>query len=213
MERASRRHAREVEGASGVVGIEKAYAILCRARAESEKAQREKEEETHAGERRGLARRQIWEEEAAGEQRHRLTDQFREQKNNYLALLIEITQTMATVDRSVNQQLAGLAQQFLSAYHSSLLTQNVPQLSSLYGHDSVFCLDGQTAQGADISAQVIAPRLAPGPIRVKVSKTDVQQAKGTGQVLIFVTGEADARPVSLLRLRLYYYILRLEQRW
>jgi hypothetical protein len=100
------------------------------------------------------------------------------------------------VDRSINQQLAGLAQQFLSAYHSSLATQNVPQLSSLYGHDSVFCLDGQTAQGAEISSQVIAPRLAPGPIRVKVSKTDVQQAKGTGQVLIFVTGEADARPVS-----------------
>jgi len=139
---------------------------------------------------------------ATGLTRYSITEQKIKNKS--------ITQTMA-VDRSVNQQLAGLAQQFLSAYHSSLATQNVPQLSSLYGHDSVFCLDGQTAQGADISAQVIAPRLAPGPIRVKVSKTDVQQAKGTGQVLIFVTGEADARPVSLLRLRLYYYIQRLEQ--
>jgi len=99
-------------------------------------------------------------------------------------------------DRSPNSQLTALAQSFLTTYHGCLATQNVPQLSGLYGHDSVFCLDGQIAQGGDISTHVIGPRLGQGPIRVKISKSDVQQAKGTGQVLIFLTGEADARPVS-----------------
>jgi hypothetical protein len=112
-------------------------------------------------------------------------------------MLLKLSQmAQPIVDRSPNSQLTALAQSFLTTYHGCLATQNVPQLSSLYGQDSVFCLDGQTAQGGDISTHVIGPRLGQGPIRVKISKTDVQQAKGTGQVLIFLTGEADARPVS-----------------
>jgi hypothetical protein len=103
----------------------------------------------------------------------------------------------AAPDRSPAAQLAQLAQQFLAAYHGALASQNAAQLAALYGADSVLCLDGQAAEGAaNIAAHVIGPRLAHGPIQVRVAKCDAQAVRATGQVLLFLTGEATASPVS-----------------
>ena len=63
----------------------------------------------------------------------------------------------------------------------------------------MLCLDGQAAEGAaNIAAHVIGPRLAQGPIQVRVAKCDAQAVRATGQVLLFLTGEATASPVSIV---------------
>jgi len=100
-------------------------------------------------------------------------------------------------DRMPAAQLVQIAQAFLQAYGTALSTANAAQLAGLYGADSVLCLDGQVAEGgANIAAQVITPRLAGGGISLRISKFDVQAVKATNQVLIFLTGEASAFPVS-----------------
>ena len=119
------------------------------------------------------------------------------QQRNKIVVARSKTTAPPAADRTPAAQLVQIAQAFLQAYGTALSTANAAQLAGLYGADSVLCLDGQVAEGgANIAAQVITPRLAGGGISLRISKFDVQAVKATNQVLIFLTGEASAFPVS-----------------
>lgn len=62
-------------------------------------------------------------------------------------------------------------------------------LSQLYGDDSILSFDGQTVQGRAAIMQAMGPRMAGGPVNLRVARFDAQGTPA-GSLVVFVTGDS-----------------------
>ena len=118
----------------------------------------------------------------------------------------------AAPDRAANPQLAQLAQQFLGACLDGQVAEGAANIAAQVIAPRVCWRPTRlvSSQRRPLTPRLPPPRrtrppacpsafpraqLAAAPIQVRVARCDAQLIKSTGQVLLFVTGEASASPV------------------